>query len=1243
MSALKESTKKEENDNSVSEISDNVMSNQTFSPGETALDPMQCSRENVTPNSDQADLLTHVSFIDSICADGPAKAAYVNGSTSPNISDEILLDISKNVPGFLPKSLHAQNSTVTTNIQFEENDPLRKDREMTIRQMLTAEDVEHRGIWGFDAESPENSLDSYDDGSDLSWNPQREFMKFLLDDHDRSETEEKIPTVSPSISHRKRKRKMDMVVMVDPSEDLYTDLNLDSKNDHLGDGTQTDNGGVNKGDPQWKQPGAHSAKNLPYSNGTTVAFKHFFPKPAKNRKSQKLGFVKENLSTDSGSEEEPMFFPSNSKFKDKSHSRRHMKNRSNAPHQKPFICKECGRAFFDHNSLLKHITIHQSKRKKCVEEIKGTDKLTDEGKDARFQCPQCTFGTNCPNTFVQHAKTHEKDKRYYHCEKCNYVAMNETELKGHMLCEHCVSDAQYLIIGKQDGLEEENDASDINSATSCPALFSCKVCPFKTKNKNILRSHVERLHQQIFGGDSEDLHSLESNENRSPTKQSSSFCRLPSAGSQSTEKEPEHLLSVNSRKKESSVSDQTQRLLQMDKAKQKDTTNDKLRKNESRLDKSIKTLLSRKRHNEHNGSESKSNQKSDKVTIKAKCPDLGNDRGDDSLDPETTVSGKDRTASLSKTKRDLFSMKEESSLTALKSDGNGRSCEGLTSCNDDFAQIEKSSSNYERSPLGKSALKKSPSKRKMSTPFHNMQGQHILIDFPKCRQIFKKKDMIEMYKEVNNEDGFVHNSTHNSSSQLTTPEVNDGLYINSQFLSKRSAPTKGSPRASIGHLDQDPDSPQMFSIKEEYMETEVCGDTSESNSTVNHGAHADFEADLKSCPYCPALFESGVGLSNHIRGHLHRVGLSYNARHAVSVAQVACQDKVPPIRRRMVAVPQVKAEEDSPQPEQLLEPSSEEQAEQPAELTCPLCREWFDTRTGLSNHVRGHLKRLGKACSSSTTKSPVIILKELMRDKKQFQLKLQALEKKCRASNTLYPFRLSNGLIFSTAKVQRFGQGGKRQGHVSAQAEEEKTKTETKDGMKESPSSDLIGILKKRRAHEEVKVKSPPQTARKALLLSPVKERVSPLHFKTLPNSISEKSELNRKVCVHCNTTFHSGVSLSNHLRAYARRQRNALLEGTTYDCKQRKQRSRSGSKKKTFPMLHTPEEIYRLTCRFCDLVFQGPLSVQEDWVKHLQRHIMNTAVPRTGAGMVEVSCFPEEPSSDTEPQTQPSAIQTSS
>lgn len=165
---------------------------------------------------------------------------------------------------------------------------------------------------------------------------------------------------------------------------------------------------------------------------------------------------------------------------------------------------------------------------------------------------------------------------------------------------------------------------------------------------------------------------------------------------------------------------------------------------------------------------------------------------------------------------------------------------------------------------------------------------------------------------------------------------------------------------------------------------------------------------------------------------------------------------------------------------------------QQTELVCPLCREWFDNRTGLSNHVRGHLKRLGKP-TSTASKSPVVILKELMRDKKQFQMKLQVLERKCSGSRFYQPVSLSNGLTFSSAVKQHK--------HVHSRPVEEKKRIETNKG---SPPSDLIGILKKRRAHEETKAKCLSHTARKALSISSGRERGLEIQpFKAVPNSLA--------------------------------------------------------------------------------------------------------------------------------------------
>ncbi|KAK7162935.1 hypothetical protein R3I93_007085 [Phoxinus phoxinus] len=1184
MSGLKESAKVEENDTSMSRISQDLLNSETFSAeGATPGPSVHCPQGTMELLGDQGDLLSSVGFMDSICSDGPAKAAYVNGSTSPHISDEILLDISKNVPVFLPKSLQAQNS-VTTNVHFEGPDPLRKEGEITIRQTLTAEDVENRGIWGFDTESPESSLDNYDDGNDLSWNPQREFMKFLWDDDNGLEMEEKLSPVPSPINHKRgvpsplgckrRKRKEKLVLKVDPSEDLYSDLNFDSKKDHPGEGSRTECSPVKKTRSPRKPSKLKSpiVKHTKYLNGAAEAVKHLFPKPAKTpiSKTQKMGLIRETLPSDS--REEPTFFQRNSGFKEKSLENRQSTGNKDTTSSKPFVCKECGQCYHDRSSLLNHVSVHRGKRQKMMEEINELHQIKDEGKDAKLQCPQCTFGTNCPNTFVQHAKTHEKDKRYYSCNKCDFVEMNEVELRRHLLHKHGISGAD-LTVWKSDGFQERK----VNKST-CPISYSCS---FERKPKDIIGNHVKASCQPHFNEEQASSHSLDcSDEELSLTEQPTSVCKVLTSCAKPTAKSPK--LSVKLRapdKNESLSSDQKCGLL-----RKKKVWMHKSVQSQSRLDKSIHTLLSRKKPSDQSASECNTHPDGSSTT--------------EFLDNSLNYSGTGTSLSPSKCLKRSAHSKEGNTKRTLKSDGN-------VTCSD------VGNSYYTHLSLEKQTLKKSPSKRKMSTPFHNMQGQDILLDFPKCRQNFKKPETSKRSKEFNNNVDFMCDSN----DDLRPEECEINKKANARFVRKQTSPAKASLVASTSHFKRNHSSLRMFSVKDEYKEEEI----SESTATVKREASSDVETDLKACPYCPAVFESGISLSNHIRGHLHRVGLK--VRNSVSAAKVTSLDKVPPVRRRKL--PQIKTEDTSQTDHSAELPTDCQQTE----LICPLCREWFDNRTGLSNHVRGHLKRLGKP-TSTASKSPVIILKELMRDKKQFQMKLQVLEKKCRTTKSFHPISLNNGLTFaSTVKRHK--------------DKEEKKRIEINKG---SPPSDLIGILKKRRAHEETKAKHSSHMARKALLLSSGKDcglEIQP--FKAVPNSLEEKSELNRKVCVHCNATFHSGVSLSNHLRAYAHRKKKALLDGTTYDCKQRKQRSRSGSKKKMYPLLHSPEEIYRLTCRFCDLVFQGPLSVQEDWIKHLQRHIMNTAVPHTGAGMVEVTSFPKDSCSNTVPQEQSSVMQTSS
>uniref|UniRef100_A0A8C6TT44 Si:ch211-194b1.1 n=1 Tax=Neogobius melanostomus TaxID=47308 RepID=A0A8C6TT44_9GOBI len=41
-----------------------------------------------------------------------------------------------------------------------------------------------------------------------------------------------------------------------------------------------------------------------------------------------------------------------------------------------------------------------------------------------------------------------------------------------------------------------------------------------------------------------------------------------------------------------------------------------------------------------------------------------------------------------------------------------------------------------------------------------------------------------------------------------------------------------------------------------------------------------------------------------------------------------------------------------------------------------------------------------------------------------------------------------------------------------------------------------------------------------------------------------------------------------------------------------------------SYPLVKLEGNFYTLKCRFCEVEFHGPLSVQEDWIRHLQQHI---------------------------------------
>uniref|UniRef100_A0A8C5TK32 Zinc finger protein 644 n=1 Tax=Malurus cyaneus samueli TaxID=2593467 RepID=A0A8C5TK32_9PASS len=713
-------------------------------------------------------------------------------------------------------------------------------------------------------------------GCDPSWDPQKEFIQFLMTNE---ETIEKSPIHCKVGLEKKRKRKMDVSKITRYTEDCFDDTScIPSKSKLLNVEFLEPNEELQIVEPQKYSLSKVKPESTDEELETVDAIQQLIYSPSSNcaedtspvHTSTFLSTLKnkceenDSVSPPTFSTDEPSFYPCtkcNVNFREKKHLHRHMMyhldgnshfRHLNVP--RPYACRECGRTFRDRNSLLKHMIIHQERRQKLMEEIRELKELQDEGRNARLQCPQCVFGTNCPKTFVQHAKTHEKDKRYYCCEECNFMAVTENELECHrgiahgavVKCSIIGSDMSQRKTQKKASLKDSYLGSSRKSST-----YMCKLCPFATSARSILKKHMAYLH--------------------------SASCIDPFGSHLRLEKRKgsiiEESLDFRSRTKQlfkhSSTFPKNSALKQDVKRSFGSTSQSsnftKLHKRPYRIQKARKSVSQSSKLN-------------------------------------------------SAEKKDSYETEDESSWD------NVELCDYTTQSVED-------------------------------EPYSDINQEHVNL-FP----IFKGK-------MEDNEAG--------DKSSLGY-EQNDGFYF---------------------EYYEDAEGSNFLHDLHDPQNLENVGSALPKHNSVFHWT--DLSLEKKSCPYCPATFETGVGLSNHVRGHLHRAGLSYEARHVVSPEQIATSDKMQ------------------------------------------------------------HFKRAG-------TGTPV-------------------------------------------------------------------------------------------------------KRVRKAL------------------------------------------------------------------DCKQKKSRSRSGSKKKMLPLPHSADEVYILRCRFCGLVFRGPLSVQEDWIKHLQRHIVNANLPRTGAGMVEVTSLLKKPASITE------------
>ncbi|KAM9769547.1 protein Wiz-like [Menidia menidia] len=309
----------------------------------------------------------------------------------------------------------------------------------------------------------------------------------------------------------------------------------------------------------------------------------------------------------------------------------------------------------------------------------------------------------------------------------------------------------------------------------------------------------------------------------------------------------------------------------------------------------------------------------------------------------------------------------------------------------------------------------------------------------------------------------------------------------------------------------------------------------------------------------------------------------------------------------------------------------------PPTVLCDFCGQLFETRKALSCHVRAHLRQLGISWSIRT--SPIDLLREVM---------LQGEERK--DSGCAGP-SASGKSAWTTQGSKRFpsGEGASTSctSPVDYSMKEKSPAGKSVPSLNET-SCELCGfdfenrkaLASHARAHlrqlglfewKSDGATSPIELLSELIRKDPAKVaeitrryRFGDLYIKKSQRALGSPSASTDSEPMACGSPKWSQQQLEHrasrkdHSSLHARTTRgvhplkHGVSSGEEHRDKNSRQPSRSGSipallpKPPLTPLVKFVGKIYSLKCRFCEEVFHGPLSVQELWITHLQKHILS-------------------------------------
>ncbi|XP_044850618.1 protein Wiz isoform X5 [Mauremys mutica] len=589
-------------------------------------------------------------------------------------------------------------------------------------------------------------------------------------------------------------------------------------------------------------------------------------------------------------------------FKKKEHLMDHMLQHNQGPGQDQdrdavggpcqFSCNECGWAFGDPGCLEQHKRLHQESREKIIEEIQKLNEFSDEGREARLQCPKCVFGTNSSKIFVQHAKMHVKERKDQGMKNVNLFSSTGS---GEMHDSPVHNIYKHLKPNKHTPVQ-------VQPHSSSKGLSTCMLCSFPAPNENILKEHMKYAHSHLPW----DIEIFEEDSNQPGTSRDAYSPARPGRFS------------------EMDYFGKAERLFPQPH-----------RESKSHYESVHSFAMGHQRLNKSNGTNKKDFQTSEFYTRKA-AP-YGALYKNVGLSTLTSAKVCSQFA--------LQQMKKKSTIQHLESDGDDvRSHpERLEELRHKWALANDVGSMEEEISLTTEIdLTENRSFKPFAIPQSALALKRTFGDTLKATDSSiaseeQQHQLQKMVPVVLLEEMNLHpQKTKRPKGKLYKKKI---AAPSREFMMDESLPLDilllDSPLEGSLELDDllDTDSPML-------------------------------KNEERKCPYCPDRFHNGIGLANHVRGHLNRVGVSYNVRHFISAEEVkAIEQKFSFQKKKKKGIAN-------------FDPSTF------SLMRCEFCGAGFDTRAGLSSHARAHLRDFG-ITNWELTISPINILKELLANSSQ--------------------------------------------------------------------------------------------------------------------------------------------------------------------------------------------------------------------------------------------------------------------